>query len=62
MKDAFDQRQEWANKSLDDDHTINVAIWRPIVRLPEVDRQDREKVNAAVAKHKEESGQIVRAS
>ncbi|WP_431015308.1 hypothetical protein [Bradyrhizobium pachyrhizi] len=53
MKDAFDQWSEWENKLLQSELAIPVEIWRPISRLSIEDRLVRQKVNEAVARHKE---------
>ena len=53
MQDAFDQWWEWARKPLESDLAIPVEIWRPVSHLAPEDRLDRQKVNEAVARHKE---------
>ncbi|WFU34459.1 hypothetical protein QA635_08610 [Bradyrhizobium brasilense] len=53
-KDAFDQWWEWATKPRNSNLEINVSIWRPVSTLSPEDRLDRQKVNEAVARHKEE--------
>ncbi|SDF32276.1 hypothetical protein SAMN05216337_105138 [Bradyrhizobium brasilense] len=45
---------EWARKPLDSELAIPVEIWRPVSELSPEDRLDRQKVNEAVAIHKEE--------
>ncbi|MGL3214107.1 hypothetical protein QA639_12930 [Bradyrhizobium pachyrhizi] len=52
-KDAFDQWWEWARKPLESELAIPVEIWRPVSRLSPDERLDRQKVNEAVAAHKE---------
>ncbi len=53
MKDAFGTWWVWANKPENSHLAIDVAIWRPISRMSPEDRLDRQKVNDAVARHKE---------
>ncbi|MCC8969522.1 hypothetical protein [Bradyrhizobium brasilense] len=53
-KDAFHQWWEWATKPHNSNLEINVSIWRPVSMLSPEDRLDRQKVNEAVARHKEE--------
>ncbi|MGF6431508.1 hypothetical protein [Bradyrhizobium elkanii] len=52
-QDAFDQRWEWAGKPLESELAIPVEIWRPVAKLSPEDRLDCQKVNEAVARHKE---------
>ncbi|OKO81139.1 hypothetical protein [Bradyrhizobium sp. NAS96.2] len=54
IKDAFDQWLEWVGKPLKSKLAIPVEIWRPASELSPEDQLDRQKVNEAVARHKEE--------
>jgi hypothetical protein len=48
-KDAFDQWQEWTNKPADSDLSIPSDLHGAVMALDPDDRNDREKVNQAVA-------------
>ncbi|MCA6104371.1 MULTISPECIES: hypothetical protein [Bradyrhizobium] len=53
MKDAFDQWWEWARKPLKSELAIPVETWLSVSELSPEDRLERQKVNEAVARHKE---------
>lgn len=46
--DAYDLWHEWANKPLQSPLMISDEIYNAVMAMPESDRDDREKVNAAV--------------
>jgi len=47
-KDAFDLWWEWADKPVDNKPTIDAAVYDAVMALPQDERRDRAKVNAAV--------------
>jgi hypothetical protein len=53
MKDAFDLWSEWAQKPHESLLMINADIHRPIMELSPEDRLDREKVNEALRRYRE---------
>lgn len=46
--DAYDRWWKWATKPVESTRKISAEIHRAVMELPEEDRRDREKVNAAV--------------
>lgn len=50
MADPFDQWSEWAEKPPDDRHTIAAELYHAVLRLPEGERLDREKVNTVASR------------
>jgi hypothetical protein len=52
-KDAFDLRWEWAQKPHESMLSIVGDIHRPIMKLSPEDRRNREKVNEAVRRYRE---------
>jgi hypothetical protein len=53
MKDAFDLWWEWAQKPHETSLMIDADIQLPIMELSSEDRRDREKVNEAVRRYRE---------
>jgi len=53
MKDAFDLWWEWAEKPLDDVLTIDEDIHCAVLQLSPKDRPDRDKVNEAVRRYRQ---------
>jgi hypothetical protein len=60
MTDAFDLWWEWANKTPESMLLIDGDIHYPITELPPEDRRDREKVNEAVRRYRENRGHLQR--
>ncbi len=55
-KDAFDLWWEWAEKPVDSMLAIDAAIHDAVMALPPDERRDRAKVNEAVRRDREKSG------
>ena len=53
MKDAFDLWWEWAEMSIDDLLTIDEDIHCAVLQLSPKDRHDRDKVNEAVRRYRQ---------
>ncbi|WP_144441565.1 hypothetical protein [Bradyrhizobium sp. CCGE-LA001] len=53
MSDAFDQWVEWRHKPAGNRRGIPAELYGAVMSLPEADRSDRQRVNAAVRSHDE---------
>lgn len=50
MTDAFDQWREWDEKPPGDRRSIPVELYHAVMRLPEGERLEREKVNTVASR------------